>query len=374
MIKTLGVKLAIILLFGFGQAVVANGWGRNDETKISLRSPGGMHTQAQLDFVKKQIKGKTQPYYDGYIQLIKYADAAKTHDTKALADFQVPGYYSDSANHRKNSKALQSDSFDAYACALAYQLSGDKKYVGEAIRFLNAWAGLNKTYSDHDGSLVMAYSGTGMVMAAELLANYKGWKNEERKAFFVWVKEVYRKSAHEIRNRKNNWADWGRFGSILSAALLNDETEIKENVRLIKSDLFDKIAADGHMPHETARGANGIWYTYFSLAPITAACWVAYNVTGENIFAYTRDNRSIKTALDYLHHYSMNTAEWPWFKKPNMGGPGKWPGNLFEAMSGIYNDQNYAAYAEPAQPICYDFHHFAWTFPTLMKPQPGIFK
>ena len=65
----------------------------------------------------------------------------------------------------------------------------------------------------------------------------------------------------------------GRLGSILSAHLLDNANEMAENIRLVKSDLFHKIAADGHMPEETAREANGIWYTYFSLAPITATCW-----------------------------------------------------------------------------------------------------
>jgi hypothetical protein len=367
--------LLLILIFGIYPIAFADKKEKEGRHKTTtLRPPGGMHPQSQIKFVKKQIREKKQPYSDGYAELIKYAERAKGHDTQALADFQVPGYYKDSTNHRKNSKALQSDSFDAYACALAYQLSGDKKYAAEAIRFLNAWAGLNKSYSDHDGSLVMAYSGTGMVIAAELLSDYKGWKNEDRQAFFVWVKEVYRKSTNEIRNRKNNWADWGRFGSILSASLLDDEAEIKENIRLIKSDLFDKIAADGHMPHETARGANGIWYTYFSLAPITAASWVAYNETGEDIFNYTQDNRSIKMALDYLHYFNTNSHEWKWFQKPNLGAPGKWPGNLLEAMSGIYNDHHFSNYVEAARPICYDNHHFAWTFPTLMKTQLKPFK
>jgi len=247
--------------------------------------PGGMHPQAQLDFVKNKIKDKQQPYYDAYLQLISYADTAFQHPTHALADFSVPGYYVDAINHRKNSLSLQSDAFDAYACALAYQLTGKKKYADESLKFLQSWADLNTKYSNADGSLVMAYSGTAMVISAELLSNYKGWKPADKEKFITWVKDVYRKSANEIRNRKNNWADWGRFGSILSAYFLDDTTEINENSRLIKSDLFDKIADDGHMPHETVRGNNGIWYTYFSLAPITAACWVAYNATGENVFS-----------------------------------------------------------------------------------------
>jgi hypothetical protein len=332
-------------------------------------TPGGMHTDAQLKATQLWIKKKGQPYDLAYKQLLAYADSAFSHPDHALANYSVPGYYSDAQGHRTNSRALQSDAFDAYACALAYRLSGKQKYAVEAARFLNAWSHKNTEYSDADGSLVMSYSGTAMVIAADLLRPAKTWSTADQEKFRHWVTNVYKKACDEIRNRKNNWADWGRYGSILSAQYLGDAQEVQENIRLIKSDLADKIAADGSMPHETRRGANGIWYTYFSLAPITAACWVAYNATGENLFTYAQDGRTLKQALDYLLTYAHHPEDWPWFDKPNKGAPNRWPGNLFEAMAGIYNDASYANYSKPAQPIAYPVHHFAWTFPSLMSPR-----
>jgi hypothetical protein len=252
---------------------------------LAYYHPGGMHPQQQIEFVKLKVIQQQQPYYNAYLQLISSADAAFNHTTHALADFAIPGYYVNATMHYKNSLGLQSDSFDAYACALAYHISGlQKKYAEQSLRFLKAWADLNTKYSDFDGSLVMAYSGPGMVIAGELLYNYNGWNPVDREKYFQWVRNVYLKASNEIRLRTNNWADWGRLGSILSAHLLDNPQEVAENIRLIKSDLFHKIAPDGHMPEETKRGDNGIWYTYFSLAPITAACWVAYQTTKENLF------------------------------------------------------------------------------------------
>ncbi len=340
----------------------------------ALEHPGGMHPKAQIAFVKAQIQSQSQPYYDAYRQLIAYADSALAHPSHALADFSVPGYYVNAEMHRKNSKSLNSDSFDAYACALAYQLSGQTKYADKSRSILKSWAELNTQYSEADGSLVMAYAGSGMVMAGELLMSYKGWKDEEQLLFKKWVKGVYLKACNEIRNRKNNWADWGRFGSILSAYFLDDSAEIAENIRLIKSDLFHKIAPDGSMPEETRRGANGIWYTYFSLAPITAACWVAYNATGENLFFLSQDNRSLKNALDYLYYYNLNPKEWKWFENPRPGSPENWPGLLLASMADIYQDSRYTAYVTAVQPIINTTHHFAWVFPTLMKVQLNEYK
>jgi len=335
-------------------------------TAFAYEHPGGMHPAKQIESVKKLIKAKSQPTFDAYRQLIGKADSSGMHEYHALADFKVPGYYIDPAMHRKNSAGLQSDSFDAYACALAYQLSGDKKYAERSLGFLMAWANLNEKYSDFDGPLVMAYSGTGMIMAAELLLNYKKWKSTDREKFFTWVRNVYLKSCTEIRTRKNNWADWGRFGSVLCAHLLDNEAEMTENIRLVKSDLFHKIAGDGHMPEETRREKNGIWYTYFSLAPITATMYAIYNSTGENLFELKEGDRSVRKALDYLFYYNQHPDEWKWFKNPNQGSPSSWPGNLLEAMAGIYGVPEYVGYVEKSRPLCYPKHHFAWSFPTLM--------
>lgn len=330
--------------------------------------PGGMHPAAQITFVKKMIKTRTAPYVQAYQQLLAKADSAFDHEKHVLADFNVPGYYTDPEGHRKNSAGFQSDAFDAYACALAWQLSGKEKYARGALGFMMAWANENSGYSDFDGPLVMAYSGTAMVMAGELLYHYRGWSEKERQQFFSWVENVYLKACKEIRTRKNNWADWGRLGSVLCAHLLDNPQEMAENTRLIKSDLFHKIAPDGDMPEETRREKNGIWYTYFSLAPITAACQVIYQSGGENIFEVTEDGKSIKKALDYLFYYNQHPDEWSWFKDPRPGSPDSWPGNLFEAMGAVYGDSRYSAYSQPARPICYDKHHFAWSFPTLMRP------
>ena len=48
---------------------------------------------------------------------------------------------------------------------------------------------------------------------------------------------------------------------------------------------------------------NGLWYTYFSLAPMTASFWVTYNLTGENLFLWEQEGKSVKKALDYLLRY-----------------------------------------------------------------------
>jgi hypothetical protein len=335
---------------------------------FTLATFSQMHPHAQIEFVKMQLAQNAKPYKTAYVQLLHYADSIEKCPQHALSDFAVPGYYDKPEEHRAHSLAIQYDAFGAYASALAYRLSGDKKYGKKAVYFLNAWAKINKKYSEHDGVLVMTYSGAGLMLAAELMSDTKLWKKGDKKVFEKWVKSVYQSACNEIRTTPhvNNWADWGRFGSLLAASFLHDQTEIAENVRLIKSDLFQKILPDGSMPEETRRGNNGIWYTYFSLAPLTAACWVACNLTGEDLFVLEQNGASIKKAVDYLLYHEQHPEEWPFNSHPNIGKDEPWCENLIEAMYGIYGDPAYLEYVRPQRPVIYPKHHFAWVFPTLL--------
>lgn len=338
-------------------------------TSKAITHPSGMHPQVQLDFVKQQIKNKKQPYLSAYQQLILKADSALLVEQHAVEDFAIPGFYVKKEEHRQRSLALQVDGFSAYSCALAWQLTGKSRYAEKAVYFLNAWAMINKKYSENDGPLVMCYSGTSMLMAAELMRNYKKWTPAQQQVFAGWVRTVVNKAAHRIRTGKNNWADWGRLASVLADCYLDDTDDIKVVSGLIKEDIFNKLAPDGHMVEEVKREGNGIWYTYFSLAPLTASSWVIFNTTGENLFDLNRDGASIKKSLDYLLYYNTHPAEWTWYKNPVSGqvntATGFWPANLLEAMRYVYHEANYNTFVSPYRPIIYPRHDYAWTYPTL---------
>ena len=337
----------------------------------SFAHQSAMHPYGQIRYVRMLISKKAEPCYSAYLQLRNKADSLLGTCDHALADFSVPGFYIDPEGHRKSKRALSDDGFAAYACALAYRLSDDRRYGEKACFFLDAWASKNQSYSGADGELVMTYSGTALLIAAELMFDSPIWEEADRQKFNYWVERVYRQAANSIRIRKNNWGDWGRFGSLLCASLFNDDKELSTNIKLIKSDLEQRIAPDGRMIEEIKRGKNGIWYSYFSLTPITASCWIIYNSTGENLFISLKEGARIKSALDYLLYYSKHPSEWKWFSNPRSGENEPWPENLFEAMSGIYKEKDYIDFVKDERPIVYSFHHYAWTFPSLMPLMIG---
>lgn len=329
-----------------------------------------MHPITQINDVKSQISKKSEPVYTAYKQLIMLADSLLLTDHHAVEDFSVPGFYSDKEGQRAMAKKLHTDAFAAYCTALAYTLNGEQKYASKALYFINSWATINKKYSDFDGPVVLSYAGAGLMIAAELLKNDPLWTKNDRDHFKTWTVKVYQKATHFLRERPNNIADWARFAHLLSANFLDDQKELSFTIALIKADLFEKIAADGHLIEEVKRGEKGLWYTYFSLAPLTASMWCIYNATGENLFAAKKDGKSIKQAIDYLYYYNQHPTEWPWFKIPDVDiqdmAVGVWPSNLLEAMKDIYHTAEFDSYLSIYRPMVYKKNHFAWTFPTLM--------
>lgn len=332
-----------------------------------------MHPDAQIGYVKMQIKQKAEPYFSAYQQLIRIVDSLQMKSNQALEDFSVPGFYFKSEEHKKKSLALSGDAFAAYACALSYRLSGKKKYGEKACYFLNAWASINKKCSDYDGELVLAYNGTALLIAAELMFDSKIWETHDRSQFKNWVTLVYQPVVNNIRTKKNNWGDWGRLGSLLCASFLDDNKEIAFNAQLIKSDIAQKISPDGVMIEEVKREKNGLWYTYFSLAPISASIWIILNRTGENLFSSDKEGKLLKKALDNLLYYCEHSTEWKWFPNPRNGENEPWPENLLEAMNGIYKDKGYINFVQRSRPVIYPYHAYAWTFPTLMPLQVGSY-
>lgn len=342
--------------------------------------PAGLHAPCQIETTRTKIAAGQAPWTSAYAALLEQVEEHLEKELEAVADFNVPGFYSDAEGHRNALATLARDAWAAYACAAAYQLTPGAArlpYADKAIEVLDAWATVNKQVSGYDGSLVMAYAGVGLVFAAQLMRDYDGWEDEGRARFSQWLTTVFLPTCRGIVDRSNNWGDWAVLGSIAANAFLADMAAVDADIAHIRKKIGDAIDADGSMPQETRREKRGIWYSYFALAPLTAACQVAANARGVDLFRYqAADGASIEKALDYLFHYCKHPEDWPHYTEADLAHPmpTRWPGNLFEAMSGIFDEKGYDAWVEEARPIMLYGHHYAWAMPTLLRPAlaPGI--
>jgi len=340
----------------------------------SFEHPGGLHSQSQLETARMLISTGDSIRTGAYNLLLEQAEQGLEKLPDPPADFNVPGYYDDAGGHREMMGRLSTDAWVAYSCAVAYQLTpGPERvqYAEKAAEILDAWATVNKKTSNYDGDLAMADAGAGFVFAAELLSDYEGWKETEKTAFSTWLVDVYLKSCLIVSERPNNWGDWGILGCIATHYYLDDAKALDADILYIRKKIDESIASDGHLPHETKRGKRGIWYSYFALAPLTAACQIALNASGTDLFHFRgTDGAGIEQALDYLLRYCEKPETWPHYSEAdlNMPQPHAYPGNLFEAMLGIYGKKKYGNWILHARPIMVYGHHYAWNLPTLLQP------
>ena len=337
--------------------------------------PGGFYTEAQIAYVIQQVHAHQQPWADADDQLMASANRLRSWQPHAVAVYNVPGFYQDKAGFFAATGGLTHDADAAYVNALAFRLTGDASYAESAQRIITAWSRTNTGVSNAgDSQLSMAEVGVGFVLSGELLSGYAGWPAADRDAFKNWIRTVYLKEATDpIKDRNNNWGDWGTFGAVTADYYLDDAAGFSAETARLQHHIDQALGPDGHLPDETARGPSGIWYTYFALAPMTAAARVVKDGGGPDLFQWTSPTgKRLKSALDYLLAGVQNPGSWP--HAPNPGTPGVkdwWPYDLFEAMGDEYGDAKYEAFAAQRRPIMNTGHHYAWTFPTLMKAPPN---
>lgn len=340
----------------------------------AFEHPGGLHTRAQIAHVRAQVRAGRQPFTCGWEQLIAKVRERLDNKPRAMADFHVKPYYSKGKQQHVRMKTLLSeDATVAYACALAWRLNinlsaADRTQCAEkAAAFLNNWARVNKTVSGGDGKLVMCYNGTGLVFAAELLWDYTGWTDEDKKQFTSWAENVLYASAGQ-RGHAHNRGNWYLLAALAVNHLADREERMKKDIARLRPTIDRQIKPDGGMPAELRRGKNSMWYTYFALAPLTACIEIARNSGGPDLYDYRPPSGgTVKDALDFLFARGIERPDtWPVKGARNILKPSACGGNLFYAAGLIYDDKRYREWVE--HPIWRDATGLAWICPSLMAP------
>ncbi len=357
-----GLKIQTVLLLGLLCGLVSS-------TALAFEHPGGVHSRAQIAQTRADLQAGDSERTRAYAKLIERANAALSENPSASADYYVPGYYDNAQGHTDAKRRLRNDVEAAYDCALAYQIghgqssSERNRYAEKAKSILNAWARVNRSTSGTDGNLVMAYVGTSMVVAAELLSDYPGWGSSDRQQFRDWTRTVLR-GASVIQNKTNNQADWGIFAALVADHYLDDRASMDAHVVRLREIIDDQIDPDGTLPREIARGARSLWYTYFSLAPMTNAVELVRNATGTNLYQWRPPSGgTIQQAAARFLRGAKNPKDWP-TPVDQTPDPRGWGGNLLHATGEIYSDSQLRAWSNP--PL--DPSNAAWRSPDLMVP------
>nr|BAM95908.1 acetan lyase [Paenibacillus sp. OTK] len=358
-------------------------------TAMAYSHPASSVTASELDIIKAKVAAQISPWKEAYDIMIADANDGLSVSGNAIAIWNIPGYYADSAGHNAAKGRMEVDAKAAYATALAYQFTGNTAYANKAVQLLNGWSYTNTAVTGTDGPLASAYLGVGLIQAADLIKGYSGWSAADQSQFANWIGTVFLPKWGGI-NGRNNWWDWSLYAQLSYYHFTDNSTAFAAEVANLKTQIDHSIDSNGFITEETTRGSNSLWYHYFALAPMTAAAEVVRNATGENLFTWVSPSgKSIKLALDKFFYYvNGRVSQWPY--SSNTGYPSAlssnlYPLNMYEAMAEVYGDMDYEIYVTQYRPLVGaptgdNYHHFAWVYPTLLRasipviPGPGFAK
>ena len=229
------------------------------------------------------------------------------------------------------------------ALASAYKITGDKKYVAQALKHCYAWftdtatlMNPNLLYSQAikgrfpgrgigiidtiqlmevvQGLLSMQNAGA---ISDEQLAGIKNWFQQ----YITWL-TTHKYGKDEMNAENNHGTCW--VMQVASFGKFTGNKKVMEFCRnryktLLLPNQMDK---DGSFPRELKR-TKPFGYSIFNLDAMTTICQILSTRT-DNLWDYTvRDGRSIKKGIEYFYPFIRDKSKWP--LKPDLMYWEEWP-------------------------------------------------
>jgi len=212
--KTLSKYFVILLVLVISNNVFAQ----------SFKHPGIHQSQADLDYMRKQVLAGEQPWKNAFDSLIAQTDldfVVKAHAHVLRGPYGKPNIGGDDLS--KGSKL-------AYNCALLWYITREKKYANKAIEILNAWSATLWDFDYNDAKLLAAWTGHQLCNAAEILKyTNSGWQITDQEKFTHMLMTVYYPLIRYYFPKANgNW-DGAIIHSVLAIAVYTDNREMFNN-------------------------------------------------------------------------------------------------------------------------------------------------
>jgi len=229
------------------------------------------------------------------------------------------------------------------ALASAYQLTGDEKYVKQALTHIKAWFVDAETLMNPNLSFAQAVIGaaTGrswgiidtihlMEVAQGILVMQKAKSFDKNvllttKKWFadyiLWLNTSKNGVAEKLA--KNNHSTCWVMQVASFAKLCNDQPMLDSLRWRYKNVLLPKqMEVDGSFPLEMAR-TKPYGYAIFNLDAMTMICQIL-SVKNDNLWDYeTADGKSIKKGISYLYPFIADKSKWT--LKPDVMFWENWP-------------------------------------------------
>jgi hypothetical protein len=218
------------------------------------------------------------------------------------------------------------------ALASAYKITGDKKYVQQALWHLKAWFINPETLMNPNLQYAQAIKGIatgrgiGIIDTIQLMEvvqgleamqssplidkqtmdGIKGWFSQ----YLTWL-TTHPYGKDEMNAKNNHGTCWTMQTACFAKFTGNKETMDFCRNRFKEVLLPSQIAADGSFPLELKR-TKPYGYSIFNLDAMTTICQLLSDKT-DNLWTYqTSDGRSIKKGIEFLYPYLKDKNTWPY--------------------------------------------------------------
>lgn len=177
------------------------------DTDRGFRHPGGLHTQADFDRVKKQLAEGNEKVTEAYRVLKNAAYSQATCGTSPLETIVRGGGVGENYINAARGATI------AYQNALRWKIDGTKANADNAVKVLMAWCNTTKVVTgDTNSALAFGLYGYQFAQAAELMRDYEGWDRADFEKFRKWMLDIwYPGSIGFLRWRFGTWENLGKW-------------------------------------------------------------------------------------------------------------------------------------------------------------------
>jgi hypothetical protein len=229
------------------------------------------------------------------------------------------------------------------ALASAYKITGDKKYVAQALKHCRAWftdeATMMNSHLLYAQAIKGRFTGRGIgiidtiqlmevvqgLMAMEQggainsqeLAGIRSWFSK----YITWL-TTHKYGKDEMNAENNHGTCWAM--QTAEFAKFTGNKEVMDFCRNRYKTVFlpNQMDKDGSFPRELKR-TKPYGYSIFNLDAMTTLCQIL-STPQDNLYNYqTADGRSIKKGIEYLYPYIADKSKWP--LKPDVMYWEEWP-------------------------------------------------
>ena len=274
--------------------------------------PGLLH--GEDDFQRMRNRKDREPWKSGWERLTANRHSSFDYTPRPL-DVVVRG---GDAGKPQNYALLFNDVAAAYACALRWRISGDRRYAEKSIEIMNAWsANLKDIIGGSDVALAAGIYGYEFANTAEIMRTYKGWKPEDFARFKTMIRERFLSVNQDFLKRHNNrqldhyWANWDlcSMASMMAIGVLCDDRSLyNEVIRYYKHGkgngciklTVNYIHPDGLGQWQEAGRDQG--HTVMGIGLVAAICEMAWK-QGDDLYGY--DNNRFLAGAEYVAKYNL---------------------------------------------------------------------